>query len=285
MQLPLKSADVAIVDIVSRYPNNTIPQIHKHLSKETDVAIALSNLYKPINRLLEDGILQNVDNALHINPDWLLSLEQFARRLRSNHDGVVSYSLQEGEGRETILETFSAFQDYWWRAFGPVMRLAKERVYYSYCSHSFWRPAAMFRKFGDRVPEDFRVCALIGNDTVLDRHGCTVSNSLGNEVTVVTDTSYPKEGYSLWVCDDYILEYFYPPELSQAFKTLFSTVSSIRDFDPEELRAIHARYSPRRAVIRRNAEESVKHRNMIKEYFLGNLSTERKRHSDDCTGE
>lgn len=107
---------------------------------------------------------------------------------------------------------------------------------------------------------------LCGNDTFLDRYGTKISSSRC-PVVLSTETPFLQEGYSLWVCGDYVADCIFPTVLSRHFAFFFQTVQSLEQFHPQLFADVFKMKARCKLQVWKSAEEARLLRAKFQTYF------------------
>ena len=269
MDFPTGLSDSVILEVIARSPGMSITSLWRELTETHGLSMACSNLYTPIRRLEQKRILVREGDGYCLNGDWVDQLCQYSYLLQKAQDTRLTFPLDLYEERQWLVQNDKERESIWWLLQSRMIEASDEQAYYTYRSHSFWRPAVPAGNTLPQLPSAFHTYAIYGNDTFLDQHGIELSNLLGGSSVIAPDAPYPKEGYVLFVCGEYICDWSYHPTVSKAFADIFRNTESIHDFSVEEMRSLYTQEAPFSIDLRRNPEEAEKHRRIIRGYCVG----------------
>jgi len=243
--------------------------LYEEVKKQYDIKVSLQNLYRTVGQMVEKQILVREGKKISLNFVWITHQIKFTENIRQTYITVRTESdipRTDGERHEFTAESLAALDPQWNDVIAEIAGLYKDPTWYEYNSHP-WHFLAM-SDTEDRLYESLgtRGYKLYGNDTFLDRYGTTLA-ALRCPKAIAKDSPFPKEGYSLWVCEDYIVECVFPEVLSKHFAFFFHTIHSIDEFNVDLFSSIFRMKIHCKIVVRKSTKNAKELQGKIAAYF------------------
>jgi hypothetical protein len=188
---------------------------------------------------------------------------------------MVELPVKDGEKKEFFAESLGALDPLWNHILRTVAGIYKDAEWYEYNSHPWHFLGATEterRLYESLGPKGHK---MYGNDTFLDQYGVQF-NAEGSDALIVPQSPFPKEGYSLWLCGDYIVDCVFPDVLSKHFSFFFQTVQSIEQFHPELFADIFRMKTRCRLLVWKSAREAALLRQKFEPFFANATAKVRK---------
>ncbi len=266
---PLHPLQSSIVELLAEQPGVDVSTLHGLLA-ERHVDASIQNLYRTVAQLVEAQVLLREKGKLSLNLVWASHLVRFSdtvrRRYLDEGDGVVELPRKDGEKRDFTAESLAALDPVWNHVIAKIIEQAPEQEWYEYDSHPLHllgMTETETRLYAGMGPRGHR---LYGNDTFLDRHATRMAGAVG-ECVIAERTPFPKEGYILWVCGDYVVDCVLPEELSRHFAFFFRTVESASQFDPALFADVFRMKARCRLAVWKSAKEAELLRLKMRPFF------------------
>ena len=273
---PLHPLQSAILELLIVSPGLTMAALHERVCKESKVDVSLQNLYRTVSQMIEAQQLIREKGKLSINMVWASHLARFADQVRQHYlnstPSILDLPTEDGKKREFFAESLGALDPLWNHILRTIAGMYDDPEWYEYNSHPWHFLGAteterrLYESLGPRGHK------IYGNDAFLDRYGVKL-NTDGSDALIATDTVYPKEGYSLWLCGDYIVDCIFPEVLSQHFAFFFQTVHTIEQFHPELFADIFRMRARCRLLVWKSAKEAA----LLRKKFLTLFATRQKK--------
>jgi hypothetical protein len=253
---PLNPVQSTILEILASERGLSVADLHaKVLSRKQDISI--QSLYRIVGQMLAQQMLVKQKEKLSIHSIWIAHLQQFIDAVRLGQSSSETLLPEkDGERREVFGDSLFTIDPLWSHLYKSVASLYKDPLWYMFSSHP-WHvlgmPDTESRLYDGLSPHGHK---LYGNDTFLDRYAFTL-NPVPCRVAFTSDPPFPKEGYSLWICGDYIVDSVLPEILTKHFAFFFQTVQSVDQFHPELFADIFHMKARCKVTVRKSADEAA----------------------------
>ncbi len=267
---PIHPVQSAILELLASKPGQTVADVHRKLAA-SGMEASVPNLYRTIGQMVEKQMLVKEKSHLSINFMWIAHVLQFAEMVERNYvhrndPETTELPMIDGEKREFFAESLGALTPVWNHILAKIAGQSSDPIWYEYNSHP-WHFLAMTdieRRLYDSLGRNGH--KLYGNDTFLDRYGTSMS-TLSCPVVHSDDVPFPKDGYSLWVCGDYVVDCVFPKTLSKHFAFFFRAVQSIDQFHPELFADIFRMKARCRLLVWKSSGEASLLRSKFRPFF------------------
>ncbi len=268
---PLHPLQSSIIELLGRDPGMDMQTLHARLTGERQLTVSVQNLYRTVAQMIETQILVREKGKLSLNLVWVTHFirhaEEFRRGYIASPQDMSDIPLIDGDRREFFADSLAALDPVWNHLLSKVAnQYPTDPIWYEYNSHA-WHVLAM-TDTELRLYESLGKAGhkLFGNDTFLDRHGARLS--AGSAKSVVTaDPPFPKEGYSLWVCGDYLVDCIFPDLIAKHFAFFFRTVNSMQEFDLQLFSEVFKMKARCKVMVWKSSEESRLLRSKFEPFF------------------
>ncbi|TSC58208.1 MAG: hypothetical protein Greene041619_768 [Candidatus Peregrinibacteria bacterium Greene0416_19] len=233
---PIHPLYTSVLTIVSVTPGITVAELHARMRKAGH-DVTLQHLYRIVNRLTDEQILVKTGTHVAVNLMWLSYLQFFAERGKGNlqklsvHERI--FPMKEGQRRTFKVDTLADLQTLWNHLLVQLHGVAPQKHLLKYYSHAWWQLGkhALTAEFYRRITQEGVRCYwLFGNDTFLDQYAARMHREV-MDTRLTSDPPFPREGYNLNVYGAYMFECLLPERLTRQLAFVFSSVSSIDQFD------------------------------------------------------
>lgn len=249
-----------------------MPTLYNHVKKETVRRVSLPNLYRTVGQMIHAQILVKNAGKLSLSKAWTPHLLAIADRIREHEakDGVQDFLLEEGERKEFTADSLGGLDPLWFHILASFAGQRAEKDWYAYNSHP-WHVLGMtdteIRGYKGLIQKGITCHMLYGNNTFLDNYALQYLNFQGFLARINLNTPFPKEGYALWICGDYVIESVFPEIVSARFRYMFSNVNTIKQFDLDIFADIFTMKARCKLTVRKQKDEAEKLRTMVKKYM------------------
>lgn len=270
---PLHPSQSAIIEILSKKPGIKINTLHEMMEKDYDISISIQNLYRTVAQLADALVVFRDKGKLSLHMSWLDGLISLVETAKIHYqwdiDGIMDIPREEGKVVKYRANSIFGLDAYWDHILLQVVSMTEDTTWYEYTSHSYHALAipdlenAFYRNLADRGV-DMRI--LIGSTSFLDTYAEKTSSS--PFTSILTDKSpFPKDGYQLFICGDYVLESLIPDVVLEQLTRFFDTVTSIDAFDVDLFRSAFRTRAECKISVRKSAEEAKKLREKFLPFF------------------
>ncbi|MDP3976261.1 MAG: hypothetical protein Q8P95_05095 [bacterium] len=267
---PLHPVQSALLEVVAEHPQIKMPELHLALTKSYKLQISLANLYRTVSQLIEQQVLVKSKGGLGLHSVWISYLENFSDKVKLHHgkndEEIIGFQLAEGERSDFFAESLMALDPTWNHLLVRITELCEQPQWFVYNSHP-WYPlgfADIEARFYRSLVQQGATCQVCyGNNHFLDEYGCKMTGFEGFATHTNANAPFLKEGYCLWVCDDYILECIFPEVIAQHFAMMFQSVQQIDYFEAELFKNIFKMRARCKVSVRRSKKEAEQLRKKI----------------------
>ncbi|HEY5714686.1 MAG TPA: hypothetical protein VIT68_05030, partial [Candidatus Gracilibacteria bacterium] len=229
----------AVLEILITHPGLTTSQLKHKLEKDYNLKTSQPTLYRLTTGLLESHMLIRTKGRFWINHLWATHIQRIAHTIDEVYFSKKSIedclALKEGESRKIKGSSLKDMDPQWNHTLIAIKALYPTEPFCVYSSH----PAYGFpiseneQRLFTSCLEKGGILRWFGNDNFLDKKGAKVYQEAGAKTLTSTNHSFPKEGISIWVCGDYIVEMLFPDQIKKYLELIFRSVKSEKDFDPD----------------------------------------------------
>ncbi len=258
-----------IVEVVSINPGVSIADLHSILRKKMRMSVSLAHLYRIVMRMIDTQILIKVHGKIMLNLMWVSYVGfvmQRAGKIASHAEGIV---LKEGEKRVFDAHSLFEVEAIWNHILVSLYGMLRQKKLHKYYSHAWWQfganaeDAVFYRSLKEKGIE----CRWIfGSNTFLDSLASKILNETF-EAVVLKEPPFPKEGYSLNVYGDYIIESLLPDSIAKHFSLFFSSVKVIKDFDQALFTDLFLMRGKYKVTVWRSPKQAELLREKLNRYF------------------
>lgn len=270
---PLQPVHSAVLERLAAEPGMTVQAVHKAL-KKAEVPVSLPNLYRIIGSMIDVQMIVREKGKLALSRAWIPHLFAFAQTvdatyLQSDAD-VLQLPLKEGERREYKADSLAGLDPIWFHLLLRCAEQGHDKEWYAYNAHP-WHVLGMadteLRGYESLAKHGIACRMLYGNDTFLDTYGAKLVRIKHFHVRMRPDVPFLREGYALWVCDDYVIECVFPDVLTRHFAHFFRTVEQIEDFDAELFSNVFRMKAPCKVTLRCAAKDAKRLRETLRKQW------------------
>lgn len=256
---PIHPVYSAIIEMVAVYPNISIGVVHQKLQKNLSINISSAQLYRVITRMVDSQILIKIDGKLTVNLMWVSYVEFIASRAKKVLQNTDDFPLRVGEKKIYTANSLLDLEAIWNHILVSLYRLLQEKNLFKYYSHAWWqlgRNAEEIDFYRQLQTKGIECHWVFGSNTFLDQHGANRIREVFPAVTL-NEAPFPKEGYSLAVYGEYIIESIMPEKTIRNFSHFFHSTTSIEGFDEDLFLDIFAMRAKYKLSVWRNAKQAA----------------------------
>ena len=269
---PLHPLQSSVLEVLAEKPCISVQELHECLKKVSS-KVSVQNLYRTVAQMTEAQLLVKEKGKVSLNAVWMTSLARLAERMQRHYGEAPDLSdlpVKENDRREFTAESLLALDPLWNDMIMRVTKIVRPSVVYEYASHPYYfvgkldTELRLYHSIGDTGA---KCCTLHGNDTVLDRYGNKLGLLEGMRAVTGGDHPFPREGYFLMLCGDYILEVVMPPVLANHFAFFYRTVQSMSEFEPELYNQAFRMKTRCKLTVRKSAADAAMLRAKLLPFF------------------
>jgi len=265
-----REVDDAIIKIVAENGFLTVFELHNELWD----MISLPQLYKKIQSFVDNHILVKESKKISLNKKWILEYINLWKTIESTY---LNKSIDISWLEEWKLRKYTAWSLYEldgiWASLLAELNIYYEydKVNYSYDSHAYH--IIGMRKVNEELFDNIwkrnaTTFYLLWNDTMLDQYWVSLLTQLSNTIVLAdVETKLLKQWYFLNVIWDYYLEVLLPKALNDYFELIFSTTSSMKEFNLQLFEQIFHMKIPVSLTLVKNAISAKQFANEIELSF------------------
>lgn len=256
-----------VVETIALKPKVSTKELYE-LLKTKGLSVSLPNLYKTVAKLTETQVLVKHGEQLLLSNVWLGTLETFVQHAKNTQQEAKKDTLSSMSDEEQRLEyadSLAGLDPLWNDFLGQMRTLYPATRLYCYNSHSWFilgMPNTELRLI-ERLTQSGKLSYIIGNDTPLDQFGLSLLHMTNCDHKIIAEPPFPKEGYALWVCEDFVVDVIFPKLLQEYFGLFFRTTDDPTSLDMDNFRALFNLKTKCRLRIRRNKKEADKLRKLF----------------------
>lgn len=269
---PLHPKTGAIIELLAENQVLSTAELLKFLDEKRQIKMSTANFYKIIARMVENQILVKTGDQVALNMTWATSVYKYAEMMYQQKNSQMEAFLpfKQGERRTFQAESLDKIDPIWTHLVLYLFTQEKDEMIYVYEAHPWYllgRPATERRMYESCYIQGKKIRMLLGNKTFLDQYGYQLHKTTPCEVMITDQPPFPKEGYTFWLCGEYIIECYYPELISQYFASFFETTKSINDFDLKTFNGIFYIKVPAELKVSRDKKKAEEMRQSIKKFF------------------
>lgn len=249
----------------------SIQELHTRVTKV--IPISLPNFYKVISRLITNQILIKENGKISIHKRWIMGMWELVERLKEsyqNSDESTILNLNDWQFLEYFWGSILEIDWLWWNLMIALnkhyWRETETFVYQAHPYYMLWTRETEI-DFFEQESTLSKIHFLTWNTSFLDMHWIGFYEKIGIDSHATENVSFPREWYCVTVIWDYIFEFIYPTHISEYFKLLFETTSSIKSYNPELFRKIFEIRTRCKLTVRKNKKLAED----IRDKFLINI--------------
>ncbi len=266
---PLHPLHNGILELVARYPEMTVAQLHERLRTKLNIKTSLQHVYRVATQMTKEQVLVRVHGKISLNLMWVSYLGFYAERAqlsaREAQAVKMEFPLNPGERRKYAVSSLLEAETVWNHVLVQLYRTVGGKELLKYYSHAWWllgkhaRDIAFYQELANR---GIRCRWVLGNDTPLDRFGAERLKSVFTAV-ISKKPPFPTEGYNVNVFGEYVLECLFPEKLQNDLAVFFREAQTAEDFDEERFADLFSRPIRCTVTLWRNAALAEELRNKI----------------------
>lgn len=233
---PLHSKTGAIIELLAEHKTLSTTELLKQLDKKQDLNMSTANFYKILAKMIEHQILVKTGDHVTLNRTWATVVYKYAEMMRQQKgpDIEAFMPFRSGERRTYYAESLDKIDPIWTHLVLHLFTPQSENTIYVYEAHPWYllaRPATERRLYESCQLQGKKIFMLLGNTTFLDQYGYRLHKTTSCKVMITDRPPFPKEGYTFWLCGEYIIECHFPEIINQYFMSFFESTQSIDEFD------------------------------------------------------
>lgn len=269
---PLHPKTGAIIELLAENRTLSTADLQKLLKKERQIEMSTANFYKIIAKMVENQILVKTGDHLALNMTWATSVYKYAELMHQQKSLQTEAfpPFKQGERRTFPAESLDKIDPIWTHLVLYLFTQEDDEMIYVYEAHPWYllgRPATERRMYESCAVQGKKIRMLLGNKTFLDQYGYKLHKTTPCEAVITDKPPFPKEGYTFWLCGEYIIECYYPDLISQYFSSFFETTKTIDAFDLKTFNGIFHIKVPAELKVSRDKKKAEEMRKSIKKFF------------------
>jgi hypothetical protein len=200
---------------------------------------------------------------------WAMHVHTYAAMMQKHaqETDIASFPpFKEGERRIFHGESLEKIDAIWTHLILFLFSQEKDSDIFVYESHPWYilgRPATERRMYESCVAQGKQMHTLCGNTSFLDRYGHRLQQQAGAKASITDAPPFPKEGYNLWLCGDYVIECVFPPLIAQYFAGFFEKTTSAKEFDLKTFSSVFHIKVPAELHVSRDRKKAEKLRKLF----------------------
>jgi len=268
---PLHPKTGAIIELVAE--NNTLStaELLKLLEEKRQIKMSMANFYKILAKMVEHQILVKTGDQVALNMTWAISVYKYAEMMQQQKEPELKAfpPFKQGERRTFHAESLDKIDPIWTHLVLYLFTQEKDPNIYVYEAHPWYllgRPATERRMYESCAIQGKKIHLLLGNKTFLDQYGYQLHKTTPCEAMITDQPPFPKDGYTFWLCGEYIIECSYPELIRQYFAGFFETTKSIQEFDLKTFSSIFHIKVPAQLQVSRNKKRAGELRKLFERF-------------------
>jgi hypothetical protein len=251
-----------IVSILSDTWPLTLKRLHHEIRRRFASGVTYQAVYKTTHELVDQGVLARAPAGYQVNMKWLKHVHDFTEVVQSRYfsspgagtGGVTDVRGTEGASVLSFDTWFDAEKYLYYFIKHHLLHAAGRRQVCMHHRHE-WRPLYYLRAEHNWVrsllAKGHSLHLLCAGTTPTDRWAARFYRTLGAKARTGARVA---DAADLAIFDDYVVQLFIPPALSDALASALGSARHIGDLDLSRLaREVFERRSPVQMVINRDA--------------------------------
>lgn len=268
---PLHPLQSSILELLAVSPGVSMTELHMQLQKKYQLKISLQNIYRTVGQMIKEQILFREKGKLSLNMTWVSHIVKFGEEVRKQYLDIAPSTVNlpkiDGERLEFGAESLEALDPIWNHIIVAIFEMYRHDHWYAYNSHPWHLLGTTETEHRLHKALGPAGCILYGNNTFLDTYGAKL-NPVNNQVKAIANPPFPKEGYIIGICGDYLIECVFPEVISKHFSFFFQTVRNIKQFDAELFSSIFKMRAHCKLTVRKSKKDAEKLSAKIASYFV-----------------
>ncbi len=234
-------------------------------------------VYKALRVLKENETIVQTREEVSLSSVWLKRLADFTERAERNYKNVDRPSidflgLKQGEKISYSFNTFEATDMFWAHAFDVLAEvLPVSSPIFLYNPHEWFllsRPESEVYLFNRTAEHGKKLFLIAGNNDPLDRYVAKYFDGESKQYYASPETLFPKKNYYCNVFDDFLIEVWLDPNVSERIDSLYKCTKQFDENIKAKLLDMIRQKGKNKFVITRNKRKADGVKRMFKEYFL-----------------
>lgn len=237
---PLHPLQSAVIEILGQKGEMSVADLHAALNKRKSTNVSLQHVYRMLTQMEEQQVVVKVRGSVSLNLMWLAYLSFFSQRAMAETfkhlEMFKEFPMKHGERKTIAADSFIALDTVWTHVLVQLDTFLNEKSWHTYNSHAWWQLLKMDTDtsfYANLKAKGVTVFGIYGNDTPLDRLGVSLIQSDVFPTVIDASPPFPKEGYILVVCGEYIVQSILPDALSRQLEFFFANTKDIASFDKQ----------------------------------------------------
>lgn len=269
---PIHPKTSAIIELLAENRVLSTSELLKRLNSERNIQMSTANFYKLIAKMLHEQMLVKNSDQLTLNMIWATHVHKYAQMMyqHKEEDTEAFLPFKQGDQRSFHAESLDKLDPIWTHLVLFLFTQEKDQIIHVYESHPWYllgRPSIERRMYESCHLKGKRMQVLHGNKTFLDQYAQKLNKMTFCTFSITKNPPFPKEGYTFWICGDYIIECVFPDLISQYFASFFENTKNIQDFDLKTFSSIFHIKIPVELKVSRDSKKAKEMLKGFKKFF------------------
>lgn len=270
---PLHPKTGAIIELLAENKVLSTRELLKLLANQRLIKMSTANFYKIVAKMVKHQILVKTGDHLALNMVWATYVHKYAEMMRQQKQSDVTAfpPFKQGERRTFQAESLDKIDPIWTHLILYLFTQEKDKTIYVYEAHPWYllgKPATERRMYESCIIQGKEIKILLGNKSFLDQYGYQLHKTTPCEVVITDNPPFPKEGYTFWMCGEYIIECYFSELISQYFSNFFETTKKIEEFDLKTFSSIFHIKVPAALQVSRDNKKAAEILKNLEKFFL-----------------
>jgi len=261
----------SIKQIIIDSLSSSWPQTPKQLFnfvKTNGILVTYQAVYKTIKDLEENEILTKTEKGYQLSLEWIKHLKNLSTKIENTYTKQIMVA---GDKPTTL--TFERLWDMYMFILGTFLEDPFKMGDKSICfqsQHSWYSLTGTDREWGpyEEFLKTHKVYAVTKSNSSLDNIFKKNWERAGVRYKLGVETHSTKIMRDTVIIGDYIIQMFFPKELTEKENNLHKKIKKLEDFDSEELHKFFwDRYKLISVIIHRNKDVADQMRKETEDYF------------------
>ncbi len=233
---PIHPKNGAIIELLAEHQSLKPKELLGLLKKERNIVLSIANFYKILGQMVDEQILVKTKGRVSINMTWATYAHKYTSMMQQKAElGEDPFpAFDEGETRIFNAESLDKIDPIWTHLVLYLFTQEKDEIIRVYEAHPWYligRPGTELRMYDSCYVQGKKINMLLGNKTFLDKYGLNLHKTTPCNAVIADESPFAGEGYTFWLCGDYIIECIFPDLIAQYFTSFFNSTKKMEDFD------------------------------------------------------
>lgn len=270
---PLHPTHSAIIEIVTNRPGISVNELFSVLKEQYNSDVSIQTLYRTVAQLVDAQVIFRNNGGIKLNLNWLNHIIRLVETAKENYiwnkEELIDFPKKNGEIVYFRAGSLFGLDSVWDHLVLRLSQITDQKEWFEYSAHEYHTlaiPAEESNFYQTLAENGIDHHILIGNTTFLDEYGVKLIDA-SCPVLLSDDVPFPREGYLVLICGDYIIESIMPEALNNHFKLFYESVNAIEDFDSELFNNIFRMKAEVKLSMRKSSQEAEGLRAKLRPYF------------------